>query len=185
MMLWWLDDWCKHTAAKAYQYRESVRDRKTAKTRSERVSCITIGQSWLILTFIYRKLAVFVIVEQDLFLVWSCHKDDLIPQSLWSITPEFVHFLVTSRCGHETVCNKATSLHRHVHTYDNIYHVTLIALAELGSPSSTSSSSTPPRPSWSCLSSSLSKAFLSLRLYLGLKPYVPSRTSIFGLFTKA
>lgn len=72
-------------------------------------------------------------------------------------------------------------------TVHNLYllSITLMALAELGSPSSTSSSSTPPRPSWSCLSSSLSKAFLSFRLYLGLKPYVPSRTSIFGLLTNA
>ena len=60
-----------------------------------------------------------------------------------------------------------------------------MALAEFGSPSSISSSRTPPKPSWSCLSSSLNNAFLSLRLYLGLKPYVPSRTSIFGLFTSA
>lgn len=65
------------------------------------------------------------------------------------------------------------------------HRVTLMALAELGSPSSTSSSRTPPKPSWSCLSSSLSSAFLSFRLYLGLKPYIPSRTSIFGLLTSA
>ena len=62
---------------------------------------------------------------------------------------------------------------------------TFMALAELGSPSSTSSSRIPPRPSWSCLSSSLSRAFLSLRLYLGLKAYFPSRESIFGLLAKA
>lgn len=34
------------------------------------------------LTFVHHKLAVFVIVEQDLLLIWSGHEDDLIPQSL-------------------------------------------------------------------------------------------------------
>ena len=62
---------------------------------------------------------------------------------------------------------------------------TFMALAEFGSPSSTSSSRIPPRPSWSCLSSSLSRAFLSFRWYLGLKAYFPSRESIFGLLAKA
>lgn len=58
-------------------------------------------------------------------------------------------------------------------------------MAELGRPSSTSSSNTPPSPSWSCLSSSLSRAFLSFRWYLGLKAYFPSRTSILGLLDNA
>lgn len=58
-------------------------------------------------------------------------------------------------------------------------------MAALGRPSSTSSSNTPPSPSWSCLSSSLNRAFLSFRWYLGLKAYFPSRTSILGLLANA
>lgn len=34
------------------------------------------------LTFIHVKLTMFVVVEQDLLLVRSGHKDDLVPQSL-------------------------------------------------------------------------------------------------------
>lgn len=67
----------------------------------------------------------------------------------------------------------------------NKNNLTLIALAALGRPSSTSSSNTPPSPSWSCLSSSLSRAFLSFRWNLGLKAYFPSRTSILGLLANA
>lgn len=33
-------------------------------------------------TFIHTELEAFIVVEQDLFLVWPGHRDDLIPQSL-------------------------------------------------------------------------------------------------------
>lgn len=35
-------------------------------------------------TFIHTEVKVFIIVEQDLFLVRPGHSDDLIPQSLWT-----------------------------------------------------------------------------------------------------
>ena len=63
--------------------------------------------------------------------------------------------------------------------------LTFIAFCALGSPSSMSSKRIPPSPRWSCLSKSLSRAFLSFKLYLGLKAYFPSTTSIFGLLTRA
>lgn len=63
--------------------------------------------------------------------------------------------------------------------------LTFIALCALGSPSSISSKKIPPSPCWSCLSRSLSRAFLSFKLYLGLKANFPSTTSIFGLLTRA
>lgn len=50
------------------------------ETGGEREGVISHDEAML--TFIYHKLAVFVIVEQDLLLIWSCHEDDLIPQSL-------------------------------------------------------------------------------------------------------
>ena len=43
----------------------------------------------------------------------------------------------------------------------------LTAFWELGSPSSMSSKRIPPKPHWSCWSKSLSRAFLSFKLYLG------------------
>lgn len=69
----------------------------------------------------------------------------------------------------------------------NCRHVflTFMAFCALGSPSSMSSRRIPPSPRWSCLSKSLSRAFLSFKLYLGLKAYFPSTTSIFGLLTRA
>lgn len=119
-----------------------------------------------------------VIVEENLLLIWSGHKDDLISQRLQHGS-YFSYYTV------RTVSSWRYLTYIKHNTVVTSPCFTLMALAEFGSPSSTSSSSTPPRPSWSCLSSSLSKAFLSFKLYLGLKPYVASRTSIFGLLTSA
>ena len=69
--------------------------------------------------------------------------------------------------------------------YRNKREVTLTAFWELGSPSSMSSKRIPPKPRWSCWSKSLSRDFLSFKLYLGLKAYFPSITSILGLLTSA